>query len=309
MAVKGWIRRKKPLLLTGAFSLGMAALTAYSYVTYAWFAANRAATVNFASLTVEGGLEAKVRYFRQNKTVQGSTAYYQGYGVKGLDLTGFSYSGDFLDPGADPAPFAMAGFAPGKAMSYCVEIANPTSQPIDAGFYLTSYRATASSTAHHVAETVGGMTYGPEDAFNLTEATRVYSAFATADPTGAGASFLQKSFLDSQTDPLQSDDVGNRFVGHAETGSPVNLTPPDNWMPGGKGTIPSQGTGYLFLTFYFSDDSSTYYHRSTHDYGDGKTHYAKTLGPETLPEASSQAYAGANGLPDISFPALLVSPL
>jgi hypothetical protein len=154
---------------------------------------------------------------------------------------------------------------------------------------------------------VGGHAYAQTDPFNLCEATRVYSAWTVeSDPTATGKAFLQKSFTDSASSSTLNDSVGNLFAGHTDGGSsPVSLVTPESWMPSSTAAIPSLGKGYLFVTFYFSNDSSTYYYLSTATYADGYAHYAKTASAMTQSTATSNGYmATAGSTPSIAFTTL-----
>jgi hypothetical protein len=303
--------KKKALLLSGLFTAAMFSLSVFSYISFAWFLGNRTATVNFASMTVNGsGLAASVKYFEKNASTSGSTTYYDGYNVKTLTASTyfdtFSYASDFLDPGTSTAPFSMARFAPGYASSYCIEVTNSSSTPKNVGLFLLAYLASSSSASYHVAETVNGHAYAETDPFNLCEATRVYSAWTVDAPTATGKTFLAKSFTDSASSSTANDSVGNVFVGHTDGGSSsISLVTGESWMPSSTAAIPSLGKGYLFVTFYFSNDSSTYYYRSTATYADGYAHYAKTAGATTQATATSNGYmAAAGSTPSIAFTTL-----
>jgi hypothetical protein len=304
--------KKKALLLSGLFTAAMFSLSVFSYVSFAWFLGNRTATVNFASMTVNGsGLAASVKYFEKNAKTVSSTTYYDGYDVKALTAStyfnSFTYASDFLDPGASMAPFSMARFNPGYASSYSIEVTNSSSTPKSVGLFLLTYLATSSSANYHVAETVAGHAYAQTDPFNLCEATRVYSAWTVAsDPTATGKAFLAKSFVDSASSLTLDDAVGNVFSGHTDGGSsPIALVTPESWMPASPAAIPAGGKGYLFVTFYFSNDSSSYYYLSTATYGDGYAHYAKTSSVSTQSTATSNGYMATAALtPAIAFTSL-----
>lgn len=302
-------------MLSALFATGMFSLAAFSYLSLAWFMNQRTATVNFASMQVSGGLSVSVRYFDKNATAANSTTYFEGYDVKALSAStyfdSFAYSRDFLDPGTSPAPFSMARFNPGYASSYCLEISNSASSPLDVALYLLAYKASASSTNFHVGETVNGHAYAETDAFNLCEATRVYTAWTVAsDPTSAGKTFLAKSFADSALSATLNDGIGNVFLNHTDGGaSAISLVTPEKWMPAMPEAIPGNGKGYLFVTFYFSNDSATYYRLSTATYADGKSHYDKTASATTGAIATSNAYmATADSTPSIAFTTLSVIP-
>lgn len=295
-----WFRKlkRKPALigsvLVFVLSLGLAT---YASITLAWFSTTRTATVNFASMQVEGGLEASTKYCSYNQESSGNGGYSKdGLTASKLTSDNKTYAQLFLSStGADD--LGTGYFAPKYCSSYVIEVSNPTSHPINFGTYLVAYNETVLATK------VDGDNLTPASYISLARAMRVYTAYSLS--TGADLLTASRTFLSSSFSSSGTENAG--VFSHTEavtaTGTPkvFNLTTPESWNPGGTSIALSSGaTCYFFISIYFSNDSSTFYSETSSVTENNVT--TTTYNKST--SGNSNCYTGLS----IAFTSILVSP-
>jgi hypothetical protein len=234
--------RKKALLLTLLYSLAIFTLGTCTYVSLAWFSASRRTHANFESISLATGFSVKIKYLSYNAQYENGVKYYHGY--KRADIgtldSSFTYSQDFLSFEGDTSsgPLGNKYFAPLYASTYCFEI---TYDGGEASFTaaLTSFSSPASALEY--SDTLSSY-------ISLSEAIDVFTGYSDGTNLDADA----KSFLEATTGDAATD----RFN---HTGASLAEGEEDSWNPSMSMTIPSGGTAYLFITEYFSNDSSTFY--------------------------------------------------
>lgn len=254
---------RKRALIASAFTFALTiGLASYASITLAWFTTNRTATVNFASMKVEGGLEASVKYCSYNKESNGNGGYLKSsLSTTKFDADNNTYATLFLDPSQDKSELGNGYFAPLYCSSYVIEVTNPTSRSISFATYLLSYNETVLVTR------VDGDVTTPTSYISLARAMKVYTSYSLStsdtDKLADARSFLTSSF---STNGVENAGVFSHTEAVTTTGTPASfsLTSPESWNPSGTTiTIPSSGACHFFISMYFSNDSSTFYGEPT----------------------------------------------
>src|SRR5574344_1179499 len=234
--------RKKAAILIAIYSFVLLALGTGSYVTMAWFTGQRTAQVNFASLSVSEGFSVKARYLSYNAHSDGGNTVYNGYKrneITTLD-TSFAYADNFvaITDTSSTGPLGNRYFAPLYASTYCFEV-KYDGGPISFRVLLSAFSSPASATEY--SDSLSSY-------ISLSEAINVYTGYSDGTNLDADA----KAFLEAST----GDGATDRF-NHTGTSLAENET--DSWNPTSSMSITTGGTGYFFVTEYFSNDSSTFY--------------------------------------------------
>lgn len=234
--------RKRSLILLFVYSLTILTLGTCTYASLAWFTPKRTADLNFSSITVGEGFSVKVKYLSYNAQTDGGKTYFHGY--KRSDITtldsSFSYTSNFLDTDTYETldPLGNAYFAPLYASTYCFEITYEGDET-SFGISLSSFSAPASTTE---------FSDSLSDYISLSEAIDVFTAYSDGTDLDAEA----KAFLEATS----GDAAVDRF---SHTGVSLPEDQYDSWNPASTMTLARGGTGYFFVTEFFSNDSSTFY--------------------------------------------------
>lgn len=266
------------ILYTGA----MVSLAIFSYITYAWFTTQTNATVNFASMKVDSGISANLKYCKQNG---GKDNYYLGY-AKGNQTTLFNkanwdtYANNFSTPTNLSAQYNQI-YAPGYASSFSIEIKNDSISSKNVNVYLRKFVS------------VGSTLYFTDDdnkPIALDRAMDVYTGCIVTDDASALTTYA-RGFL--QSDTANSDDgvTVDRFA-HTEATASTGLAVEDQWN-GNTITLASGKTAYFFITLYFSNADSTLYKVSGSDAtsSSAASHYQVTQ-TASADGGSSNVYSG-----------------
>jgi len=233
--------RKKAAILIAIYSFVLLALGTGSYVTMAWFTGQRTAQVNFASLSVSEGFSVKARYLSYNAHSDGGNTVYNGYKrneITTLD-TSFAYADNFvaITDTSSTGPLGNHYFAPLYASTYCFEVKYDGGN-MSFNVALNAFSSPASTTAY--SDTLSSY-------ICLSEAIDVYTGFSNGTNLESDA----KAFLEATT----GDNASDRFTRTSDGASGIV----DSWNTASAMTIPSGGTGYFFVTIYFSNDPTTFY--------------------------------------------------
>lgn len=234
--------RKKTVILTFIYSLSVLALGTSAYASLAWFTSQREVEVNFSSMMLGDGFSATIKYLSYNSQSEDGKTYYHGYrksDIGSLD-SNFSYSTNFLsvDSLGIDGPLGNRYFAPLYASTYCFEV-KYDGGPISFRVLLSAFSSPASATEY--SDSLSSY-------ISLSEAINVYTGYSDGTNLDADA----KAFLEAST----GDGATDRFN---HTGTSLAENEMDSWNPTSSMSITTGGTGYFFVTEYFSNDSSTFY--------------------------------------------------
>jgi hypothetical protein len=276
---------KKGVILSVVFALAMVSLASFSYISYAWFASQRTASVNFANMQISQGLTYTLYSFNGNEASSSSTTN-NGYKLSDaatLAPTGSTYTSLFksIDVSTDEGLKQLgknAVFSPSYASTFVVEVKNNDTYGSHIGLYLKAFTASVTSNKYHSSDT--------SKPFSLAEPMEVYTGFSDGSNLDADAvSFLQGTMSDSLT---------NRFT----VTEPGDLANPLDWGSDlSRGTsISSDGTCYFFVTFYFSNDPSTFYSYSSTT-GDDSYYTQSNTGDSNVYENLTMAFTSLAILP------------
>lgn len=253
-------RERKAMILSLVLSLGTLSLATGVYATYAWFASSGEVSISNLAIAAKTE-ELSVGAFYKYSLNDG-----QGYHLGDAHFDGNDPMGTYFSETVNSAINLKS--APTYATTYCAKINNASNSPIDVLCRSTGYETVASTKNAHIAETValrtGNRTYTAGQGFDILDLVRVYSYFTTDPVTNKTAieSFLQTPFGNGGNDA-----TNNRFGLHTTLTSSAT----EDFSTTSTMTIPPSGNetfyGYLFLTFYFSNDSSTFYVEGETDQG------------------------------------------
>lgn len=304
------------MLLSALMTAFTVSLAAFSYISFAWFSANRQASVNFSSLTVSGGLTVSVDYCKLNVNGGASGATVSnGYMMKNAQSlvesnlsSTYTYANLFAS--ADTDQCSTQWMAPLYASTYAIKVTNPANNnPTKPVLYLEGFTS-PSSTTDALATGTGTQAdpYVLSDYLSLNKALRVYCEWTTTPDTALQA-FLTKTFDDTSVTDGTYDTTGDVFINTAVSSNKYAInagaatsgvvSANDLWATGT--TLASDSIGYFLITIYFSNDSSTFYNKVGTTTVDSKTvnlYQASTSG-------DSNAYQSITGF---AFTDLLINP-
>jgi hypothetical protein len=278
MKTKAWKRKHwMTIILSAIYAVCAACLCVFSYVTYAWFSTTRTAEVNFASLKVDEGISYRLKAFTGN----GSIGYERSQASTYTSASTFSYTlgptttASYVDVSASET---STSYAPGYAASYSIEITNEGDGPKTIALNLTHFASLASTACYSDAAYSQGI--------SLSQAMRVYASFPTNTADGDLKKDAEDFMIDSNPTnyfvPANATTDGDGKGGYS-------YSDPEAW--GGSSGISLAGgaTGVLFISFYFSNENSTFYsYVSTDESDTTKSYYkASTAG-------DSNVYKGLN---------------
>jgi hypothetical protein len=232
----------KTLALIGVVGSLLFTMAAFSYLSYAWFTAQRTVNANFTNIKVTSGFSVKVKYLSYNGQTENGVTTYHGYkrgDITSLD-TSFTYAGNFLsaDDTSSTGPLGGRYFAPLYASTYCFEISYDGGEaPFN--IFLSSFSSPASTTEY--SDSLSAY-------ISLSEAVDVYTAYSDGTNLDADA----KAFLEATT----GDGASDRF---SHTGSSLEAGTADSWNPTASMKTSKSGPAYFFVTEYFTNDSATFY--------------------------------------------------
>jgi hypothetical protein len=242
MGYKQVFHHQKTAAMIGLLGSLLFTLSAFSYLSYAWFTSQKTTSVNFSNMKLVTGFSVKVKYLSYNGQIENGVTTYHGY--KRSDITtldaSFSYSSNFLTPEDTTSTGPLGGryFAPFYASTYCFEITSDeglTSFQV----FLSSFSSPASTTEY--SDSLSAY-------ISLSEAVDVYTAYSDGTNLDADA----KAFLEATT----GDGATDRF---SHTGTSLEEGTADSWNPTGTMKTPASGPAYFFVTEYFTNDSATFY--------------------------------------------------
>jgi hypothetical protein len=246
-------------IVLGAVYFVMATtLCVFSYVTYAWFTSNRSVEVNFANLSADKDISFRLKYFDQN----GQLGYQRSLASTYTSAAGFSYvfgtsnTGSFLD--ATLESDTAASYAPGYATSYAIEVTNEGTGTKKVGLFLNRFSSVASTVYYSDSTCTTGIA--------LSEAMRVYTSYVSASDDGA-LTTAASTFL-TATSPTN-------YFSHTEgtTSGGTTLATPELWGPTSGITLTGGARAVIFVSFYFTNESSTFYSYSATDGADATKMY------------------------------------
>ena len=254
--------QKRVTVLRAGLSLMTRALAASSYVVFAWFTQNRTATVTYESVSVVGdSLTAELLSWKKNyESNYGSgksTAGYLPYdGTNSQTESNLSYSySDFQKiavDGSDPEPSAPR--SPAYVKSYCLKVTSSSTRSQNFIF--------ASSSLSYSASSIQVLKEGSksETLVSLFDVEHCYLYQASSETEEGIAAFLKNPAANHQGEVSLNKPTDFSSGEHAE----LSLT--ENWSSAspkassdGSIRIASGESVYLFLSFVFSNDSSTFY--------------------------------------------------
>lgn len=231
------------LILSLIYSVILFTTGVFSYVTYAWFSQTRQAEVNFASISIDSGISFRLKYLQANGTLG-----YEKTKVSSItSASDFSYvlgsttSASFVD--ATSLSDTACSYSPDYATSYAIEVTNDGTNAKQVSFSLTHFSSVASPQFYSDSAFTTGIA--------LSQAMRVYSA-TSLETSSAALTTAASAFMNSSS-------LTNHFT-HSE-GTPstgTTLASPESWLDNDL-VLPGGATGVIFLSFYFSNASDTFY--------------------------------------------------
>jgi hypothetical protein len=233
------------------------------HVTFAWFTSKRSTEINFANLSADKDISFRLKYFDHN----GQLGYQRSLASAYTSETGFSYvfgdytTASFLD--ATIESDTAASYAPGYATSYAIEVTNEGTGTRKVGLFLNRFSSVASTTYYSDSDYTSGIA--------LSEAMRVYTSYVSASDntvlTAAASTFLTAS-------------APTNYFSHTE-GTPstgTTLANPELWGPSSGITLSGGARAVIFVSFYFSNEASTFYSYSATSAADAtKMHYTHNV--------------------------------
>jgi hypothetical protein len=261
--------KRKALLLSIFYCVGMTSIALYAYYTLAWFTSTRTAQVNFSQIQVANGFSASLKYcsLNDNATTEGgvTTHHYNGYRQSRVStltsLTSFTYANNFLS--ATDESRSNAVFSPDYTSTFVIEITNQDSSSHSVKVYLTQYTALRSAVNYYLDG-------GANHFVSLDEAFDVYTYQSDDVTSSSGLSSLKSFMNNNSTDSVNYPD---RFVytRGSDDATGTALANEDPWS--GTISVPANGTTYFFMSLYFSNAASTFYLKG--DTTDGTTLWSK----------------------------------
>lgn len=203
--------------------------------TFAWYVANRQASVTISNISAESGMTYTLKYLTDN----GDSGYDEDDGVTVTD-----YSSDFievLDP--ENSPFNISYFQPGKKYTYSLEVSAGFAETSLVRLDITDFTSSFSTTMFNNNTGMG---------VTLASAINFYGAcFDYSDST---ITTNANSFV-TDTDPFDKFDYDASDIADQEIAS-GNL---------GVNYPADSGTIVFFFTIEFSNESDTFLTKSGSD--------------------------------------------